>query len=250
VDPPAIGIGGVLPIGTALVTEFASDHDRHGRRGRSAGRRLAEPRCRAIHVDLWLARARTDPRAPPVPRADRTLARVMSPDSKPALLARTGTADAPCFQRVISLFSLCYCFLEKLSKSLIPLSDCPFVLNRLPVFLENLPVSGKKQGPMRGIKGDVRGEAAKSATRPISRPISRPSRPRPVRIQMGHRSESPRDFMLPMSWFSFLCCPVLHPPRMIKPSIVSASLPDGSSSTRCRKTFRQRHRPRDGWRSP
>jgi hypothetical protein len=143
VDPPAIGIGGVLPIGTALVTEFASDHDRHGRRGRSAGGRLAEPRCRAIHVDLWLARARTDPRAPPVPRADRTLARVMSPDSKPALLARTGTADAPCFQRVVSLFSLCYCFLEKLSKSLIPLSDCPFVLNRLPVFLENLPVSGR-----------------------------------------------------------------------------------------------------------
>jgi hypothetical protein len=81
----------------------------------------------------------------------------MSPDSKPALSAppdpkmirsraRTGTADAPCFQRVISLFSLCYLLLEKSSKSLIPLSDCPFVLNRLPVFLENLPVSGKKQG--------------------------------------------------------------------------------------------------------
>src|SRR6202049_853370 len=49
--------------------------------------------------------------------------------------ARTGTADAPCFQRVISLFSLCYLLLKKLSKSLIPLSDCPFVLNRLPVFL-------------------------------------------------------------------------------------------------------------------
>jgi len=30
------------------------------------------------------------------------------------------------------------------SKSLIPLSDCPFVLNRLPVFLGNLPVSGRK----------------------------------------------------------------------------------------------------------
>jgi hypothetical protein len=41
--------------------------------------------------------------------------------------------------------------LEKLSKSLIRLSDCPFVLNRLPVFLENLPVSGKKQGPMGSI---------------------------------------------------------------------------------------------------
>jgi hypothetical protein len=52
--------------------------------------------------------------------------------------ASTRTADAPCFQRVISLFSLCYLLLEKLSKSLIPLGDCPFVLNRLPVFLENL----------------------------------------------------------------------------------------------------------------
>src|ERR1035441_7097365 len=47
--------------------------------------------------------------------------------------ARTGTADAPCFQRVVSLFSLCYLLLEKSSKSLIPLGDCPFVLNRLPV---------------------------------------------------------------------------------------------------------------------
>ena len=34
-----------------------------GRRGRSAGGRLGRPRCRAIHVDLWLARARpTRPR--------------------------------------------------------------------------------------------------------------------------------------------------------------------------------------------
>jgi hypothetical protein len=65
-------------------------------------------------------------------------------DPKPG--KKTGTADAPCFQRVVSLFSLCYLLLEKSSKSLIPLSDCPFVLNRLPVFLENLPVSGKKQG--------------------------------------------------------------------------------------------------------
>ena len=32
------------------------------------------------------------------------------------------------------------------ARSLIPLSDCPFVLNRLPVFLENLPVSGDKTG--------------------------------------------------------------------------------------------------------
>ncbi len=51
----------------------------------------------------------------------------------------------PCFQRVVSLFSLCYLLLEKSSKSLIPLGDCPFVLNCLPVFLENLPVSGGKQ---------------------------------------------------------------------------------------------------------
>jgi hypothetical protein len=67
-------------------------------------------------------------------------------DPKPG--KKTGTADAPCFQRVVSLFSLCYLLLEKSSKSLIPLSDCPFVLNRLPVFLKNLPVSGKKQGNM------------------------------------------------------------------------------------------------------
>src|ERR1700680_4482152 len=70
----------------------------------------------------------------------------MSPDSKPALSAPTGskndpkpgtgTADAPCFQRVISLFfSLLFAFgkMEKLSKSVIPLSDCPFLLHRLPV---------------------------------------------------------------------------------------------------------------------
>jgi hypothetical protein len=58
-----------------------------------------------------------------------------------ALSSRTGagTADALCFQRVISLFSLCYLLLEKSSKSLIPLSDCPFVLNRLPVFLGKSP---------------------------------------------------------------------------------------------------------------
>jgi hypothetical protein len=47
---------------------------------------------------------------------------------------------------------LCYLLLEKLSKSLIPLSDCPFVLNRLPVFLGKSPCFGKKQGTMRGIR--------------------------------------------------------------------------------------------------
>jgi hypothetical protein len=78
----------------------------------------------------------------------------MSPDSKPALSAppdpqiirsraRTETADARCFQRVVSLFSLCYLLLEKLSKPLIRLSDCLFVLNRHPVFLGNLRVSEK-----------------------------------------------------------------------------------------------------------
>ena len=60
--------------------------------------------------------------------------------------ARTGTADAPCFQRVISLFSLCYLLLEKLSKFLIPLSDCPFVLNCLPVFLGKSPCFREKTG--------------------------------------------------------------------------------------------------------
>ena len=85
----------------------------------------------------------------------------MSPDSKPALFCATGSTNDPkpgkngnsgrpprprVSKRVVSLFSLCYLLLEKSSKSLIPLSDCPFVLNRLPVFLENLPVSGEKTG--------------------------------------------------------------------------------------------------------
>jgi len=55
-------------------------------------------------------------------------------------------ADAPCFQRVVSLFLSVICFWRNYSKSLIPHGDCPFVLNRLPVFLENLPVSGRKTG--------------------------------------------------------------------------------------------------------
>ena len=92
----------------------------------------------------------------------------ISPDSKTGLSAppdpkmirsraRTGTADAPCFQRVISLFSLCYLLSETSSKSLIPLSDCPFVLNHLPVFLENLPVSRKKN---RGLCSKLRNQPA------------------------------------------------------------------------------------------
>jgi hypothetical protein len=82
----------------------------------------------------------------------------MSPDSKPAFSAPPESTNDPKpgesgnSGRFLfpSLFLLCYLLLAKLSKSLIPLSDCPFVLNRLPVFLENLPVSGKKQGtPVR-----------------------------------------------------------------------------------------------------
>ena len=70
-----IGIGGVLPIGTALVTEFAPRRIRAtmivmGVVGVARGG-AAWPAFRAIHVDLWLARE-TDPPAPPVPRADRT----------------------------------------------------------------------------------------------------------------------------------------------------------------------------------
>src|SRR5271163_3950570 len=47
----------------------------------------------------------------------------------------------------LPVFSLL--FAKKLSKSLIPHGDCPFVLNRLHVFLENLPVSGTKTGKHR-----------------------------------------------------------------------------------------------------
>src|ERR1700680_1546402 len=65
-------------------------------------------------------------------------------DTKPGKKREQRTADAPCFQRVVSLFSLCYLLLEKLSKSLIPLSDCPFVLNRLPVFLGKSPCFREK----------------------------------------------------------------------------------------------------------
>ena len=65
----------------------------------------------------------------------------MSPDKQTGPLCATGS----------TLFSLCYLLLEKLSKSLIPLSDCPFVLNRLPVFLGKSPCFRKKQtaGPTR-----------------------------------------------------------------------------------------------------
>ena len=52
----------------------------------------------------------------------------------------------PCFQRDISLFSLCYLLLEKLSKS----QSLSVIARSCSIaslfFLENLPVSGKKQG--------------------------------------------------------------------------------------------------------
>jgi hypothetical protein len=70
-------------------------------------------------------------------------------------LGEAWEADAPCFQRVVSLFSLCYLLLEELSKSLIPHGDCPFVLNHLPVFPANLPVSGRKTGRAGGFSGLV-----------------------------------------------------------------------------------------------
>ena len=54
-------------------------------RGRSAAGRLGRPRCRAIHVDLWLARARPPRPALPVPRADRT--------ARPALRLPTDVAN-------------------------------------------------------------------------------------------------------------------------------------------------------------
>jgi hypothetical protein len=84
-----------------------------------------------------------------------------APDSKPALICATGSKNDPkpgkngnsghpLFPKshlpVFSLFSLCYLLLEKLSKSLIPLSDCPFVLNRLPVFLGKYPCFPEKTG--------------------------------------------------------------------------------------------------------
>jgi hypothetical protein len=60
------------------------------------------------------------------------------------LASRAGLPS--CFQGVVSLFSPCYLLLVKLSKCLIHLLICLSPLNRLPVFLENLPVSRKEQG--------------------------------------------------------------------------------------------------------
>jgi hypothetical protein len=56
-------------------------------------------------------------------------------------------AYAPCFQSVISLFSLCYLLLEKSSKSLIPLGDCPFAPQSPPCFSWKSPCFREKTGP-------------------------------------------------------------------------------------------------------
>ena len=119
-----IGIGrACCPIGTALVTEFAPR------------------RIRATKIVMGVVGVA-------LPRMIRSR-------------ARAGTADAPCFQRVISLFSLCYLLLKKLSKSLITLSDCPFVLNRLPVFLGKSPCFREKTDSQA--MGLAKGEAVSAA---------------------------------------------------------------------------------------
>ena len=53
-------------------------------------------------------------------------------------------------------FSLCCLLLEKLSKSLIPLSDCPFLLNRLPVILGKSPCFRFETGNFRRCKSASR----------------------------------------------------------------------------------------------
>src|SRR5271167_3446948 len=74
----------------------------------------------------------TFPPAPPDPTPTDLRSRRRQPDRQ----IRSGDR-LPVFLTVI-------CVWRNLSKSLIPHSDCPFVLNRLPVFLENLPVSREK----------------------------------------------------------------------------------------------------------
>src|SRR5260370_13999290 len=56
------------------------------------------------------------------------------PKNDPKAGKKQGTHAPPLFPRVSSLFSLCYLLLEKSSKCLIPLSDCPFVLKSPPCF--------------------------------------------------------------------------------------------------------------------
>jgi len=89
--------------------------NRHELRGNEAGRAAPERYAHDAHDDHG--------------RADATGSN----------LGNERRPDAPCFQRIIPLFPLCYLLLEKLSKSLIPLGDCPFMLNRLPVLLGKSP---------------------------------------------------------------------------------------------------------------
>ena len=65
----------------------------------------------------------------------------------PLTLVQRQRHAAPCFPRDISLFTPCYLILKKLSKSLIPLTDCPICAQSPSLFfLENLPVFREKGG--------------------------------------------------------------------------------------------------------
>src|SRR5258708_36518771 len=66
------------------------------------------------------------------------------PKNDPKGRQETGFHGAPLFPRVSSLFSLCYLLLEKSSKCLIPLRDCPFVLKSPPCFLGESPCFPEK----------------------------------------------------------------------------------------------------------
>ena len=129
-DPPASDIGGVPPIGTALVAEFCSaSHPRdHDSFMAVVGVALGAAWPASLPRDLcrFMARAReTDPPAPPVRRAEpiRSPSRHVA-DGKPALSAppdskknpkpgKNGNSGRPLFPKSPSLFSLCYLLLEK-----------------------------------------------------------------------------------------------------------------------------------------
>jgi hypothetical protein len=59
--------------------------------------------------------------------------------------------------------------LEKLSKSLIPLGDCPFVLNRLPVFLGKSPCFRKKTDSRRQSNSTTDGIDGEALVRSLGR---------------------------------------------------------------------------------
>jgi MFS family permease len=123
-----IGIGGVLPIGTALVTEFAPRRIRATMIvmavvGVALG--AAWPGLVAAQfMSIYGSRARDRPaRAAGAPCGPNRSPRVMSPDSKPALSAppestneseaRTGTADAPVSKESPPCFLSVICFWRK-----------------------------------------------------------------------------------------------------------------------------------------